>query len=741
MILLVDDDPVTRSLYEELLSVENFSTEEAANGFIAIEKANTMSIKLILLDLMMPGISGLDTLKKLKENPRTREIPVIIVTAVSNRDDFKRAFELGAIDYLIKPVSYLDLVIKVKNYLNLARKEVELRNSELRFKSIVEDQTEFIIRYASDGVITFVNDAFCRYLQKSREDLLGTEITDDLIFDDGQQVLSELKSLNSDDSISTHVRQISIPPGKNTWQEWVERALFDEHGRVLEYQCVGRDITVQKGYQDTIRILTDETAGKTGESFFRALLRNLVKILSANHAILGRINPDENKQIKIYTSSREGIKVNKHDPELIKNIGNLVTRARMLSPGTFLRFDDENLLPDPNPGESVCLPLYNSNQQVLGVLIVIVGKNTTPPQYIIDIIKIFTVRAAAELERSIADEKLIESELKFRNIFHSSNDIIVISDFNHKILESNRTFFSVFHGAGKEVNHLYVTDLIHENDLETYQKWVEGLQTPILNNSSLEVKVITHDNKLRTMEIRGKIIQFKDRKAVLAILRDITERKEVHLQVLNAIIKTEEKERRRYAQDLHDGLGPLLSAIKLYLKSVFSPKDEQSRITAVEKSLEIIDEAIESIREIANNISPNILRDFGLDVAVKSFISKFHDTEKINIYYQSDLKKRFNKNIEASLYRIIIELINNTIKHACAGNITIELVQHADKLILFYSDDGKGFDLKSVMDRSNGRGLQNIIHRIESVNGEVTIETEPDKGFDLYLNVHNSHLN
>lgn len=176
------------------------------------------------------------------------------------------------------------------------------------------------------------------------------------------------------------------------------------------------------------------------------------------------------------------------------------------------------------------------------------------------------------------------------------------------------------------------------------------------------------------------------------------------------------------------------------MKSAFSPKDEKSRITAVEKSLEIIDEAIESIREIANNISPNILRDFGLDVAVKSFVSKFHDTEKININFRSDLKERFNKNIEASLYRIIIELINNTIKHACASNVTIELIQHADRLIVYYSDDGIGFDLKSVLDSSNGRGIQNIIHRIDSINGEINIETGPNNGFNLFIEINNNDL-
>ncbi len=344
------------------------------------------------------------------------------------------------------------------------------------------------------------------------------------------------------------------------------------------------------------------------------------------------------------------------------------------------------------------------------------------------------------LELARKEVELRNSELKFRNIFHSSIDGIVIFDFEHRLLESNHAFSSLFRFADDDLSRLYITNMIHPNDVNDFKRWVVDLKAPVRNPSSFETRVVSPDRSTRTMELSGRIILYQDQKAVLAIFRDITERKELHLKVLNAVIQTEEKERRRFAQDLHDGLGPLLSTLKLYSNSILTARDAESKKLAVDRSLEIIDEAIVGIREIANNISPNILRDFGLDVAVKSYVSKFNDTKRINIYFRSDLKTRFNTNIEGSLFRIIIELINNTIKHAYANNVTIELIQKDGELILRYSDDGIGFNLKSVLEKSAGHGLQNIIHRAESINGDIRIDTGLDKGLNLQITLNTTSI-
>lgn len=210
----------------------------------------------------------------------------------------------------------------------------------------------------------------------------------------------------------------------------------------------------------------------------------------------------------------------------------------------------------------------------------------------------------------------------------------------------------------------------------------------------------------------------------------------MHLQILNTVIDTEEKERKRFAQDLHDGLGPLLSTIKLYNKSILTAKNDENKAIAIEKSLETIDEAISSIKEIANNISPHILRNFGLVVAINSFVNKFSDTNKENISFQHDINKRFNTKIESALFRIVIELINNTFKYAYANNISISLDYYDGIIGLRYADDGIGCDLESVMQNHTGNGISNIINRTKSLNGEININTKIDKGFFVQISIN-----
>ncbi|MFW5820103.1 MAG: response regulator [Bacteroidota bacterium] len=337
------------------------------------------------------------------------------------------------------------------------------------------------------------------------------------------------------------------------------------------------------------------------------------------------------------------------------------------------------------------------------------------------------------LKLSRNEAKLRESEQKFRNIFHSSIDSIVISNRDHNILESNPTFQNTLGIAPESLINRKITDFIHPKDQDTFKNWLQSYYSSIPANRPAEVRIITADRTVVTVEINSQVIEYQGVESVLSILRDVTERKEMHLKILSTIIETEEKERRRFAQDLHDGMGPLLSTIKLYTRSIMSARDAQHKEIALEKSLETIDEAISCTKEIANNISPNILKDFGLVVAVKSYANKFNDTRKVNINFRSDIDQRFRSNIEASFFRIIIELINNTIKHASASNVLVELKMNEGSLSLNYTDDGIGCDMEKVLSRNSGQGVMNIINRTHSLGGEVTFDSAINKGFNVKI--------
>ena len=151
----------------------------------------------------------------------------------------------------------------------------------------------------------------------------------------------------------------------------------------------------------------------------------------------------------------------------------------------------------------------------------------------------------------------------------------------------------------------------------------------------------------------------------------------------------------------------------------------------------LIDESIIALKEISNKLSPHVLNNFGLYKAVKLFVNNLEINNQPKIIFNSNLEnKRFQYNIEAVFYRVICELIANTIKHASALNINIDLFTNNNKLTLDYYDDGVGFILKKIQAENKGTGLSNIESRIKSLNGIYQIYTNPNEGVNINISVN-----
>jgi signal transduction histidine kinase len=165
--------------------------------------------------------------------------------------------------------------------------------------------------------------------------------------------------------------------------------------------------------------------------------------------------------------------------------------------------------------------------------------------------------------------------------------------------------------------------------------------------------------------------------------------------------------------------------------------DEASR-EIVENTELVINEAIKSLKEISDNLSPHILNNFGLVRAVSNFANKINITKTIRINLVTELKdERFDANVEVVLYRVICELINNTIKHAHAKKINISLSIDGEYMIIIYKDDGRGFDVSKIIEQQGGSGMgfSNIYSRINSLKGEINIESENKKGTQVTIKV------
>jgi PAS domain S-box-containing protein len=151
------------------------------------------------------------------------------------------------------------------------RKRVEeaLRESEAQYRSVVEDQTEVITRFAPDTILIFVNDACCRYFGKTRDELVGASFMGFLPGEDGELVHRLLASLTVENPVRTCEHGVVFPGGEIRWQKWTHRAIFDDAGGLLEFQSVGRDITDRKGAEEALQraydTLEDAVRDRTAE--------------------------------------------------------------------------------------------------------------------------------------------------------------------------------------------------------------------------------------------------------------------------------------------------------------------------------------------------------------------------------------------------------------------------------------------------------------------------------------------
>lgn len=202
---------------------------------------------------------------------------------------------------------------------------------------------------------------------------------------------------------------------------------------------------------------------------------------------------------------------------------------------------------------------------------------------------------------------------------------------------------------------------------------------------------------------------------------------------MSAIIETEEKERKRVAEELHDGLGQLLSTARLNISGIGTDLQEKD-VTLWKNSLDLLDEACSEVRSISHNMMPGALIRSGLIEAIDDLVSKINAAGKLEVTFDTELNERFPETLEVAVYRITQEILNNMIRHAEASRILITLEKTGATLELTIADNGKSFDVASIPG-SEGIGWKNIYSRVEILNGNIAVTSEKERGTSVFLSV------
>lgn len=319
---------------------------------------------------------------------------------------------------------------------------------------------------------------------------------------------------------------------------------------------------------------------------------------------------------------------------------------------------------------------------------------------------------------------------------------------------------SIYHLRGMHKQaYAYSRQYIQLNDSLTHEsnrKQISELQVKYeTEKKEQEIALLTQQKQLQEVQLQqrnlllgilillaGLIVVialfFYQRQKIARQAHDLAEQKisvleqERQLTAMSAMIEGQESERSRIARDLHDGLGGLLSSVKLRLSNLASNPNEPNFYTQTDQ---LIDEAAQEVRRIAHNMVPGVLIRFGLAAAINTLCETIRQSGRLDIDFQG---LRLQEELplkaaeEAMIYRIVQELVQNIMKHAQATEALVQLARHDDMLEITIEDDGIGFD---PAQSSGGLGIQSIKARVSFLDGTLSISSEKGQGTSFLIYV------
>jgi signal transduction histidine kinase len=355
----------------------------------------------------------------------------------------------------------------------------------------------------------------------------------------------------------------------------------------------------------------------------------------------------------------------------------------------------------------------------------------------------------------VVEEELTQQKHLLEIVYNQSPDaLFVISPKSEKILSCNETAMQMFH-------------LSVDSNLVTYRKLFEIEQASIfwndIQNQLLAYGVVNFEatcrlengskivgeTTMKSFSINGvehflirisdstdKVKQREDQIALLNMKQQHTEQL-YRQRNLETLVHGQEIERQRISKELHDGIGQMLTAIRLQVATLTSPDDIDFKENKKETN-EMIDETISEVKRISNNLMPSAIADLGLLPALENLFSKIPKETKVELNYADFIKSiHFTKQQEIGIYRILQEAINNTLKYAKATRISLHITLENINLIqFFYTDNGIGFELDTEKEGGmivKGNGLVNMKERAKMIQADFYINSSINSGTQIKL--------
>ncbi len=403
-----------------------------------------------------------------------------------------------------------------------------------------------------------------------------------------------------------------------------------------------------------------------------------------------------------------------------------------------------------SPDLSVCLNNYGSLELSMGRM----------KEAEIHLEEALSLRRKSQSPQEIASSLILLSKIHI----HRGNKKIAYDYINESIALSKAGRFPEEMVHALEVKLLYFSKYPNFDSAQYYLNRYNALKTEMYDealNSDLtelqtkyetekkdnEIKALKTESELKELQIAQTqtlvvtisviailvviLIIFYSRQRRLKLLAQMAQEKEqLQKDRFRVVIDTEEKERMRVARELHDGLGQMLSTVRLFVSDM-ADTDENPK---VERSLKALDSTIDEVRNISHNMMPIKLMELGLPAALEDMAKRVNESSKLDMVVENAALLSFGETESIALYRTIQEVINNAIKYAKANVIKVQVVEAGDSLSITIKDDGQGFNTENIA-KSKGIGWSNIYARMELIGADVKVISKSAEGTQVILNL------
>ncbi|MBL7759776.1 MAG: response regulator [Sediminibacterium sp.] len=345
------------------------------------------------------------------------------------------------------------------------------------------------------------------------------------------------------------------------------------------------------------------------------------------------------------------------------------------------------------------------------------------------------------IERKKNLENIRVSRELYSSLFYNNPMAIYIWDMDTlQILEVNGVAEKEYGYSKAEFLVRTLWDLRPQESHAELKRTLENYRQGQFNRASRIWKHHNRKGETIFMEISTHPIDYNGKQAMMSIAHNVTsritlerkleeERVMKQKEIAEAVIVTQEKERHDISRELHDNVNQQLTVAMMYIASA---EKKQGSSDLLKQSANYVLNAIEEIRSLTKSLVTPLIKDFGLVKAIESILEDVGAVKEMKMeftadnFYEDDIEYDF----KLSIFRIIQEQVNNILKHADAYEVNIRLSRTSGHIQLSITDDGIGFDL---MQQKKGIGLYNITTRVELFNGEIRIDTAPNKGCAMHI--------